>query len=133
MAELRGNGLTKVFEGGVRALDGVSFTVPSGTILLNSHGFRFRIPAGAPPGAELSLGIRPEDVEIYDAPAPGTPKAEVAVNESLGLHNLLTLRVQGGEIRALVPPRDWAGEVGLHLPEGRLHWFERETGRRVAG
>jgi ABC-type sugar transport system ATPase subunit len=80
------------------------------------------------------LGVRPHDVTIVD-PAAGDLAAAVDVVEHRGNELLVRLRLESGdEMRVLAPAsRAIAPDerVGVRLDRDRLHWFDRETGRRI--
>ena len=93
------------------------------------------LPAAAPRGGALILGVRPEHVSIDAQGGPGTWPLQVDVLEMLGAERLVygrlgdalfTLRIDG----MLVPPRH-GDVVRLHVPPERLHWFDAGSGRRV--
>jgi ABC-type sugar transport system ATPase subunit len=91
-----------------------------------------RLPV--PPRADAVLGVRPHDVTIVD-PAAGDVAAAVDVVEHRGNELLVRLRLESGdELRVLAPAsRAIAPDerVGVRLDRDRLHWFDRETGRRI--
>jgi multiple sugar transport system ATP-binding protein len=91
---------------------------------------RLRVPSGLP-GRDLQLGLRPEDVEVLDAPASDAWPARIRVAEPMGDRVLLTLDVMGETLRALVPAREWAGDVHVRAPASRQHWFDGRTGKRI--
>ena len=95
-----------------------------------------------PPAASASggviLGIRPHDLAVTE-PGAGDIDALVDVVEPRGSELLLYLRSgvtgAGPEIRAITPPDlEVAADqtVGLRFDRARLHFFERESGRRMA-
>lgn len=94
-------------------------------------------PKTSPAGAEIVLGIRPEDVEVVEerrGESGGIP-ASVTLVESLGSQNLLTLRARGGSLvlRALAPAPPATTEVALKLPAEHRHWFDAATGELIPG
>jgi multiple sugar transport system ATP-binding protein len=91
--------------------------------------------AGGPPGARL--GIRPHDVTIVPQGA-GDLDAWVDVVEPRGSELLVYLRLgtdqDGAPLRVVAPPDPPIEEerlVGVLLDREKLHWFDRESGRRV--
>lgn len=126
-----------------------------GRAALACEGFRIGLdePPGAEPGAPLTLGVRPHDVEIVaengGEPGRGGPvtsgesarvepdvHGRVDVLEPLGAEILVHLRVAGhGEgLRAIVPPETPVAvdaEVGIRFRRDRLHLFEEASGRRL--
>jgi multiple sugar transport system ATP-binding protein len=85
----------------------------------------------APRDGEVTLGVRPEDLEL----APDGLPFEVAVVEPLGAQVLLTGRAVDATIR-VVAPADCPARAGerLHLRPvaGRLSWMDPATGRSLA-
>jgi ABC-type sugar transport system ATPase subunit len=62
-------------------------------------------------------------------------QAQVMVVENLGMSDLLTVQVDGATaLRALLSPdQAWSGrQISLTLPSEMLHWFDSQTGLRVA-
>ena len=98
------------------------------------------LPAARPDGsvdpAAATLGVRPHDIAVAPA-GSGDIDALVDVVEPRGSELLVYLRLGGGdgpEIRVIAPPDlEIASDqvVGLRLDRARLHFFDRETGRRV--
>jgi len=91
------------------------------------------LPAAAPRTGALTLGVRPEHAELRD---DGEWPLKVEVLEMLGAERLVyghlggtsfTLRLEA----TLTPPRP-GDTVHLHVPREHLHWFDRESGQRVA-
>jgi ABC-type sugar transport system ATPase subunit len=83
------------------------------------------------------LGVRPHDIAVVAA-GSGDSDALVDVVEPRGSELLLYLRLgtggEGPEIRVVTPPDlDVAPDrvVGLRFDRGRLHLFDRNTGRRM--
>jgi multiple sugar transport system ATP-binding protein len=90
-----------------------------------------------PPGRDLTLGIRPHDVEVV-SPGAGNLDAWVDVVEPRGSELLVYLRLganhDGPELRVVAPPEltiEPERVVGVRFDRERLHWFEEESGKRV--
>jgi multiple sugar transport system ATP-binding protein len=85
-------------------------------------------------GAERTLGIRPEDVQLALAPTPGWEAARVLVVEPTGSEVFVTLE-HGAERIVARAGADAALQPGMsawfHLPPARTHVFDRE-GKRLA-
>ncbi len=103
--------------------DGSRFTIGSQTLSL---------PAAAPRGGKLLLGVRPEHADLH--PQGGWP-LKVELLEMLGAERLVygrlgdaafTLRIDG----TLVPPKP-GDMVSLHVEPHHLHWYDADTGQRV--
>ncbi len=104
--------------------DGSRFTLGGETLML---------PAAAPRAGALTLGVRPEHVEIADQ---GSWPMKVEMLEMLGAERLVygllgnerfTLRIDA----TLAPPAPGA-VVKLHVEPHHLHWFDAGTSQRVA-
>jgi multiple sugar transport system ATP-binding protein len=105
-------------------------------------GYRIPLPASMGFVSRVTLGIRPEHVELVGSALNGgttnqTVQGKVVLVENLGMSDLVSLKVQGAEsltLRALVPSdRPWRQEtITVMLPSEHIHWFEAETGNRLA-
>ena len=77
--------------------------------------------------AQVVMGIRPEDVTIVPE---GDVKVEVYVIEPLGREDLVTLRLDGEDMRVLTPA-PFEGKIGqvmgLSLNEEKIQLFNPET------
>ncbi|MBF6595941.1 MAG: ABC transporter ATP-binding protein [Thermaceae bacterium] len=89
----------------------------------------------SPPGQEVLLGVRPEDLEAYSQQQPQSFPAEVRVVEPLGPHLLLTLTYEQQSLKATVPP-DFNISPGQTLwlkPQpGRLCWLDPTSGQALS-
>jgi multiple sugar transport system ATP-binding protein len=90
---------------------------------------------GLPPAAAL-VALRPEDLAVARAPNAGTLEARVWLVEPMGSETWVT--VERGEVRLVARcPADFDAPPGapvwLSFEAGRLHWFDRESGRRLPG
>jgi multiple sugar transport system ATP-binding protein len=99
--------------------------------VLRARGVSVPLPPGTSCGSAW-VGMRPEDVELATAPAPGAWEARLEITEAMGDRVLLGLRVGGESLRALAPARDWPERVWARVEPERLHWFDGETERRLA-
>ncbi|MFZ2653246.1 MAG: sn-glycerol-3-phosphate import ATP-binding protein UgpC [Burkholderiaceae bacterium] len=100
-----------------------------------SGGQALALPRRAPREGELILGLRPEHVELSDAPGAGWP-LHVDVVEMLGAERLVygklgqalfTARIDGTR-----PAPAVGSTVSLHASADRLHWFDPATQQRIA-
>ena len=100
----------------------------------------FSIPLD-PPAAEglagrdrVILGVRPEDVQIFTEPQPGTAPARVYVTELMGNESFIFLRSGGEQIIARAGP-DRRLEIDTPVWFGcdrqRLHLFDAGSGERI--
>jgi len=81
---------------------------------------------------EVKIGFRPEDAYFDKEATDGVP-AEVYVEEPLGTHVLLTLKVGEALVKVIMPP-DFRAGIGtkgsIKIREGKVHVFDK-TGARV--
>jgi multiple sugar transport system ATP-binding protein len=81
------------------------------------------------------MGIRPEDVHLAQPEDRLTIQGRIFLVENLGMQNLISVRVQGSDlkIRALLPANQiWEGEeVTLSVAPQAIHWFDVKTGDRI--
>jgi multiple sugar transport system ATP-binding protein len=82
----------------------------------------------------MTLGIRPEDVEVAESNGPRTVTAEVRVVETMGKENFLYLEIEGEEFTASIPG-DYLIEAGetirLRFPAEKIHCFDTQTGEAL--
>lgn len=98
---------------------------------------RIRLPELPTTPAEVTLGIRPENVRVALPQDTQIVKGKVFLMENLGMQNLISIRVDGAEthiIRALLPhDQGFEGEqVTLALPMENIHWFDVASGDRLS-
>jgi len=117
-------------------------TLDAAGTCLQSGGVSAAVPADlsarlAPRrGREVTLGVRPEDVSLEPRGAGITLAAVVEVREPLGNEVFLHLRTPAGELvsRFTGPGAPAVGSgVKAHLPFAKLHLFDPETERALAG
>lgn len=93
------------------------------------------LPSSAGSPREIVLGIRPEHTRLATSGDATTVTGQVFLVENLGMSNLLSIKVQGGEetIRALLPTdQTWSGEtISVALPTNQLHWFDVRSQLRL--
>ncbi|ABW26506.1 ABC transporter ATP-binding protein [Acaryochloris marina] len=96
---------------------------------------RIPLPSSAVSPREIVLGIRPEHTRLTTPGDSTTITGQVYLVENLGMSNLLSIKVQGGEetIRALLPTdQTWSGEtISVALPSNQLHWFDVQSQMRL--
>jgi ABC-type sugar transport system ATPase subunit len=109
--------------GGRLVADGLSIPVPP------RFGDRVK------DGQEVTLGIRPIEIQRVAEDGPGAMAARVEVTEYLGNEALLDLRVGSHDLMAEVPADQRAapGEMmHVRLNETALHLFDTRSGRSLA-
>ena len=97
--------------------------------------FRVPLPAGVQ-SSSVILGIRPEHLRLPREGDALTVTGNVFLVENLGMHDLVSLRVQGDPsltLRAILPAdATWSKEnLTLALPPETIHWFDGETEQRL--
>jgi sn-glycerol 3-phosphate transport system ATP-binding protein len=100
-------------------------------------GQRLAIPGGIAAGRDITLGIRPEEIEIGDAPAPGGLDFTVELAEELGSGQVL--HGTSGSIALTVMRPMGAADIGwrpgqrvpLRVPPAAVHLFDAESGARI--
>jgi len=102
--------------------------------------FRMMLPdTGMAPPSNVVMGIRPEHIRLANDQDAQTIQGKVFLVENLGMHNLVSLRVQSSRnedpviLRALLPPdNNWQNQIlTLALPPEQVHWFDVETGNAI--
>jgi ABC-type sugar transport system ATPase subunit len=92
-----------------------------------------RIEPG-PRGARVTIGIRPEDIDVAASPGPGWEDACVRVVEPMGSETLVTLEYRGQRLVARVAGDrqfDPGQPAYLRLPPDRVLLFATATGQRI--
>jgi multiple sugar transport system ATP-binding protein len=108
--------------------------VPGDIVDGEFRGENIRIPglAGMPSGP-VTLGFRAEDAAIV--PEGGDMAAPVYTMELLGEASMISMRV-GGELVSIKGPKEYRAQigqvVGATVPPGACHFFDRQSGQRVA-
>lgn len=85
------------------------------------------------PGAELTLGIRPEHVQISTSVRDGWQPATVYITELMGNETFVILQVGSARITARVPGEfrtRTETQVWVDFDMTKAHWFD-QTGRRL--
>ena len=91
-----------------------------------------------PDGANVLIGFRPEHIELANGQADSAVRvpATVDVVEYLGNEELIHAQAEGNEIVALLPSDRKVAvgdEVALAVPMDKLHIFDPETEKTLAG
>ena len=90
---------------------------------------------GTEGGAGVTIGVRPEDVDVAASPAGGGDEARVSVVEPMGSETLVTLEYRAQRLVARVPA-DRQFEPGqsawVRLPPDRVLKFDASGGQRIA-
>jgi multiple sugar transport system ATP-binding protein len=83
---------------------------------------------------DVSLGVRPEDVELALVEQPGFTAARVWVTEELGNETIVVLAAGERRITARAPvdmPLGFDAPVWFRFREGKTHRFDRRSGGRL--
>ncbi len=93
------------------------------------------VPAAGRPEGPIVLGARPEQLVLSDSQGAGAGLFSVDVVEEVEPDTLIFLKNEGIEIvvRALREVEELAPgtQVQVTFPEDGLHFFDRETGKRI--
>jgi len=95
---------------------------------------RIPLPKAVPSTTRrITLGIRPEHVQLAQGNERAIASGDVFLVENLGMHNLVSVRIPTAEeatiIRLLLPPdRNPGTRLNLAFPMQTIHWFDAETG-----
>ncbi|HVE06695.1 MAG TPA: sn-glycerol-3-phosphate ABC transporter ATP-binding protein UgpC [Paraburkholderia sp.] len=116
-------------EGEVVAGDG-------GLVLLLGDGLRIPLAqAAAQPGAKVTLGVRPEHIELDNTPGQSGIPMDIEVTEPTGAETHLYGKIGGSpwcvttRQRAALAPGQ---RVSLRLPAGHVHLFDTKSGERLS-
>jgi ABC-type sugar transport system ATPase subunit len=85
-------------------------------------------------GAGVTIGVRPEHVEVASSPGTGWDCARVSVVEPMGSETLVTLDYRGQRLVARVPgDRQFepGQSAGVRLPPDRVLMFDASSGERI--
>jgi len=100
-----------------------------------TEGQILQLPRPAPRNGPLVMGLRPEHANFSEGDGPGWA-LKVEVVETLGAerlvycrlgHDLFTVRIEG-----TLPAPKAGTSADLHALAEHLHWFDAESGHRVA-
>jgi multiple sugar transport system ATP-binding protein len=111
----------------------VTSTNGSGAIAVGNQSIRAPLPANAPLGQDLLMGVRAENIQASTQPSADAVPAQVLVVEPLGSHLLLTVQVGDTPIKVQTRvdfPVQSDQTVYLQLDPKQLRWFDPETGLR---
>lgn len=84
-------------------------------------------------GKDLVMGIRPQDIAIYDGPIEGGTEARVYVVEPLGGEAIVDLHVGKSLFKVEVIQARWNPEdrVWMRFDKNKIHLFDKSTGNAV--
>ncbi|WP_341677003.1 ABC transporter ATP-binding protein [Niveibacterium sp. SC-1] len=115
-------------EGTLKSVQGrVSFESPS--LNVDVTGYRFKAPAQN--GQQVTLGVRPEHITVH---AAGAHKANVALVEPMGNHQVAWLGHEGGQLAVMLPEDQVVAadtRVAFDMDTARLSFFDRASGERL--
>ena len=93
-----------------------------------------QIPVSGPePGSQLTIGIRPEHIQVLSEPQDGAIAASVYVTEQMGNETFVFLSVGANRLIARAPAdfrAELESKVWLQFATDKLHFFE-QSGPRI--
>jgi len=98
-------------------------------------GLSVEIPGGFGTCREITLGIRPEDIEFCVTDQPGFTPARVWVTEDLGNETLIRLAAGGIHITLRAPAgtrADFDTPAWFRIRPEKIHWFNTHTTEGLA-
>jgi multiple sugar transport system ATP-binding protein len=129
VAQFIGSPAMNVLNGKVARANGSSYVEAAG-------GLRWPLRArAASEGQPVAYGIRPADLELADANAPGAVPGEIVVVEPTGHETELLIQAGDAQLilvthgRPAVNPGD---RVGLAIDPAKVHVFDQSSGARLA-
>jgi multiple sugar transport system ATP-binding protein len=84
----------------------------------------------APASGDLTLGVRPEDIDFSPTPQPGWTEARVWVTEDLGNESLIRLAILDLHLTVRAPAgthAEFDAPAWFRLRPGKIHWFDTKT------
>jgi multiple sugar transport system ATP-binding protein len=84
--------------------------------------------------SELVLGIRPEDITVYESAVPEAIETEVYVIEPLGSENVIDLKIGENLIKAISPPTLWlkiGDKAYINFNKEKMHIFNKKTEKAI--
>ena len=85
-------------------------------------------------GSSVTLGVRPENVQLDLQPLEGSTAGRVYVSESMGNENLVVVRIGEHYLRCRTAPEmqlDFETPVWVRFRPDRLHFFDTATARSL--
>jgi multiple sugar transport system ATP-binding protein len=85
-------------------------------------------------GADILLGMRPENIALAPDKQANTLRAHVQVVEPLGSHKLLTMQVGSEAAKVSVPPDQAVAsgdDVWLHFDPEKIRWMDAASGDAI--
>jgi multiple sugar transport system ATP-binding protein len=85
--------------------------------------------------ADIDIGVRPEDVEVFAEGGPGRVEGRVLLCEPMGNETIVTLTSEGSRVVARASA-DFGirpeSPVFFAIAPGKALYFDGESGRRLA-
>ena len=109
--------------------------VPAEAAVASAPGLLTSLPRGLH-AKELTMGIRPENLHVADAPAPDRLAVKVVAVEYLGADSLVEAEIGGARLLTRTPGRAGFGvnsQISLQIDRAGIHWFDKSSGLRIAG
>ncbi|HYM13623.1 MAG TPA: TOBE domain-containing protein, partial [Bryobacterales bacterium] len=112
-------------------IDAAARVFASGQLSLPLSAAQLERLAGS---ASITLGVRPENVELDRQPREGWIAGRVYVSEAMGNENLVVVEIGGYRLSCRTAPEmqlDFESPVWLRLRPDRLHFFDTATTRSL--
>jgi len=109
--------------------DGVYATFDGGRALLSEEALK-QFESEKYINKDVTLGIRPEDIQVHHDESKADIKAKIDVTELLGAETILYLEMNGNKIIAKTKPNQSIKSkdpVSLTFDTTRIHLFDKET------
>jgi multiple sugar transport system ATP-binding protein len=107
-------------------------TIESG--VCRAGGFACQPPQSLGTRREVTLGIRPEDIDFSATPQPGYTQARVWVTEDLGNETLIRLALDDTHITLRAPSgtrADFDTPAWFRIRTENIHWFDSHSTQAI--
>ncbi|UWG51931.1 ABC-type spermidine/putrescine transport system,ATPase component [Halalkaliarchaeum sp. AArc-CO] len=123
----------------INYLEGIIDTVDDDTAVVTFHGTQFEVQfepdTASSPGDSVTVGIRPQHVEVVSDPDEGHLSGELSLFEPVDDRAHTTVDGPEGEFRAVTranAPLDEGEQVGLFVDDENVLVFDDDTGTLLA-
>jgi multiple sugar transport system ATP-binding protein len=129
VAQFIGSPAMNVVNGKVKRQNGSAYVEAPGAV---------RWPLDRVPGADgqmVAYGVRPSDLRLAAADAPGAVPGEIVVVEPMGAETELLIQVGEAQVILMThgrPAVEPGNRVGLAIDPGKVHAFDASTGARLS-
>lgn len=105
-----------------------------GAPVLRGDGFAVAAPPGSPAGSALTIGLRPESIDLLPPGATSAMPATVQGWQFQGEHAVCTARVGEVLVQVALPAAqrpEPGATIWLQPRPGQMHVFDRPSGKRI--